>query len=138
MINKIATFEDLMSEVNQYMVKPENIDLITRAYELANKMHAGQLRKSGEPYVTHVIQVGYILATLRSGPKTIAAGLLHDVIEDCQISDDEVKSMFGEEVLNLVESVTKIGNIEFKMKKNTKLRIIVRFLLRWLKMFVSS
>lgn len=117
MINKIATFDDVMDEVHQYMVKPENIDLIMRAYNLANQMHEGQLRKSGEPYVTHVIQVGYILATLRTGPQTIAAGLLHDVIEDCQISDDEVKAMFGEEVLNLVESVTKIGNIEFKDEK---------------------
>ena len=117
MENKKATFDDIMNEVKKYMVKPENIDLITRAYEFANKMHEGQFRKSGEPYVIHVIQVGYILATLRCGPQTIAAGLLHDVIEDCETSDEEVKAMFGEDVLNLVESVTKIGNIEFRDEK---------------------
>ena len=117
MVNKQATFDDIMLEIKKYMVKPESIDLIERAYRLADEMHKGQFRKSGEPYVTHVIQVGYILATLRVGPKTIAAGLLHDVIEDCDICDEDVKQMFGEEVLNLVESVTKIGNIKFKDDK---------------------
>ena len=84
---------------------------------MADEMHKGQFRKSGEPDA-HVIQVGYILATLRVGPKTIAAGSLHEcVIEDCDICDEDVKQMFGEEVLNLVESVTKIGNIKFKDDK---------------------
>ena len=73
MVNKQATFDDIMLEIKKYMVKPESIDLIERAYRLADEMHKGQFRKSGEPYVTHVIQVGYILATLRVGPKTIAA-----------------------------------------------------------------
>ena len=56
----------------------KNIDLITRAYLFAEKNHDGQYRKSGEPYIIHAIQVGYILSSLRTGPKTIAAGLLHD------------------------------------------------------------
>ena len=76
MENKKATFDDIMNEVKKYMVKPENIDLITRAYEFASKTAVKvSLEKSGEPYVIHVIQVGYILATLRCGPQTIAAEL---------------------------------------------------------------
>lgn len=111
------TFDDVLEEVNKYIKKSENIELITKAYEFASKHHEGQFRKSGEPYVIHVINVAYILATLRTGPKTIAAGLLHDVIEDCDVTSEDVIELFGEEVCNLVESVTKIGNIEFNDEK---------------------
>ena len=81
----VVTFDEMMQEVRQYIKKEENIDLITRAYLCAEKNHAGQYRKSGEPYIIHAIQVGYILAMLRTGPKTIAAGLLHDVVEDLSL-----------------------------------------------------
>lgn len=114
---KVATFDDLLVEVKSYIHKEENIDLITRAYLCAEKNHSGQFRRSGEPYIIHAIQVGYILSQLRTGPKTIAAGLLHDVIEDCEIGKDEVIEMFGEEVYRLVEAVTKIGNLKFKDAK---------------------
>ncbi|MEG0290825.1 MAG: HD domain-containing protein, partial [Erysipelotrichaceae bacterium] len=108
----IATFEELLDEVKQYIHKEENIDLITRAYLCAEKNHQGQFRRSGEPYTIHVLQVGYILAQLRTGPKTIAAGLLHDTIEDCDIGKDDIIEMFGDEVYQLVEAVTKIGNLK--------------------------
>ena len=114
---KVATFDDLLVEVKSYIHKEENIDLITRAYLCAEKNHSGQFRRSGEPYIVHAIQVGYILAQLRTGPRTIAAGLLHDVIEDCEIGKDEVIEMFDEEVYRLVEAVTKIGNLKFKDAK---------------------
>ena len=68
-------FEDIMLEAKKYIHKQENLDLITRAYEYANEKHKHQFRKSGEPYVIHVLNVGYILAKLRGGPQTIAAGL---------------------------------------------------------------
>lgn len=113
----VATFDELLEEVKLYIRKEENIDLITRAYLCAEKNHAGQYRRSGEPYIIHAIQVGFILAQLRTGPKTIAAGLLHDVIEDCDIGKDDVVEMFGEEVYDLVEAVTKIGNLKFKDEK---------------------
>ncbi|MEG0841256.1 MAG: bifunctional (p)ppGpp synthetase/guanosine-3',5'-bis(diphosphate) 3'-pyrophosphohydrolase [Erysipelotrichaceae bacterium] len=113
----IATFEELLDEVKQYIHKEENIDLITRAYLCAEKNHQGQFRRSGEPYTIHVLQVGYILAQLRTGPKTIAAGLLHDTIEDCDIGKDDIIEMFGDEVYQLVEAVTKIGNLKFKDEK---------------------
>ena len=111
------TFDDIMTEVKKYMVREENLQLITKAYEYANEKHKNQFRKSGEPYVVHVLNVGYILATLRSQPQTIAAGLLHDVIEDCDVDVEEFKQLFGEEILTLVEGVTKIGNIKFKDEK---------------------
>ena len=114
-VNK--NFDDIMDEVKKYMVKPENLDLIKKAYEYANEKHAGQFRKSGEPYVTHVLNVGYILAALRSSPQTIAAGLLHDTIEDCDVDEEEFKKLFGDEIFLLVQGVTKIGNLKFKDEK---------------------
>ena len=114
---KVVTFDEMMQEVKKYIKKDENIDLITRAYLFAEKNHDGQYRKSGEPYIIHAIQVGYILSSLRTGPKTIAAGLLHDVVEDCDVCLEDVKEKFGDEVASLVESVTKIGALKFKDEK---------------------
>lgn len=111
------TFDDVLKEVKLYLHKEENIDLITRAYLCAKKQHEGQFRKSGEPYLVHLTSVAYILAQLRTGPTTIAAGLLHDVIEDCELTRDEMKAMFGEEVTMLVEAVTKISNLKFRDEK---------------------
>lgn len=113
----VATFDEMMLEVKNYIRRDENIDLITRAYLCAEKNHEGQFRKSGEPYLVHALQVGFILAQMRTGPKTIAAGLLHDVIEDCEMSPEEMKEVFGEEVYTLVEAVTKIGNLKFNDEK---------------------
>lgn len=110
-------FNDIMFEAKKYIHNEENLDLITRAYEYASEKHKDQFRKSGEPYVIHVLNVGYILATLHGGPQTIAAGILHDTIEDCEVDIDEFKELFGEEVYLLVDGVTKIGNIKFKDEK---------------------
>ena len=115
--SQVVTFDEMMSEVKKYINKEENIDLITRAYLCAEKNHTGQYRKSGEPYIIHAIQVGYILSLLRTGPRTIAAGLLHDVVEDCDVTLEEITEMFGNEVASLVDSVTKIGNLKFKDEK---------------------
>ena len=115
--SQVVTFDEMMSEVKKYIKKEENIDLITRAYLCAEKNHTGQYRKSGEPYIIHAIPVGYILSLLRTGPRTIAAGLLHDVVEDCDVTLEEITEMFGNEVASLVDSVTKIGNLKFKDEK---------------------
>lgn len=112
-----VSFEEVMEEVKKYIKKDENIDLITRAYLCAKEHHEGQFRKSGEPYLIHLIQVAYILAQLRTGPSTIAAGFLHDVIEDCDVSAEQMTQMFGEEVTMLVEAVTKISNLKFQDEK---------------------
>ncbi|MEG2685201.1 MAG: HD domain-containing protein, partial [Erysipelotrichaceae bacterium] len=112
-----VTHEMLFKEVKKYMKKNENIEFLEKAYHYAAAAHEGQLRRSGEPYMIHAVQVGYILAQMRTGPKTIAAGLLHDVIEDCTCTSADIINEFGEEVYNLVESVTKIGNLEFSDEK---------------------
>ncbi len=115
-INKIS-FEDVLNEVHEYIRSPESLALITKAYEFANEKHSGQYRKSGEPYIIHILHVGYILANLRVSPVTIAAGLLHDTIEDCDVTKEQLSEEFSEEIATLVESVTKIGNIEFVDEK---------------------
>ena len=112
---KQVTFEECMENVQTYIKRPENIELIQKAYDFAYEHHKGQFRKSGEPYVIHVIQVANTLALMHCGPKTIAAGLLHDTVEDCQgVTTDTITELFGQEIATLVDAVTKIGAIKFK------------------------
>ena len=112
---KQVTFEECMENVQTYIKRPENIELIQKAYDFAYEQHKGQFRKSGEPYVIHVIQVANTLALMHCGPKTIAAGLLHDTVEDCQgVTTDTITELFGQEIATLVDAVTKIGAIKFK------------------------
>lgn len=107
------TFDDILEEVKKYITNEKDILEIKEAYDFAHAMHEGQYRKSGEPYIVHIIHVGYILATLRVGPQTVVAGLLHDVIEDTDITEEEFIKKFGEDIFSIVDGVTKIGNIEF-------------------------
>ena len=112
---KQVTFEECMENVKTYIKRPENIELIQKAYDFAYEHHKGQFRKSGEPYVIHVIQVANTLAEMHCGPKTIAAGLLHDTVEDCEgVTTETITELFGEEIAILVDAVTKIGAIKFK------------------------
>lgn len=112
---KQVTFEECMENVQTYIKRPENIELIQKAYDFAYEHHKGQFRKSGEPYLIHVIQVANTLALMHCGPKTIAAGLLHDTVEDCQgVTTDTITELFGQEIATLVDAVTKIGAIKFK------------------------
>lgn len=112
---KQVTFEECMENVQTYIKRPENIELIQKAYDFAYEHHKGQFRKSGEPYVIHVIQVANTLALMHCGPKTIAAGLLHDTVEDCQgVTTDTITELFGQEIATLVDAVTKIGAIKFQ------------------------
>lgn len=98
--------------------------LITSAYEFADKAHSGQTRYSGEPYMTHIAEVGYKLAEMGMGPRTVAAGLLHDAIEDTPATAQDIKDKFGEEVLFLVEGVTKLSSVRYygKDRHNESLR----------------
>ncbi len=118
MRSELATCKaDLMNEVSLYIKNEDSIALIDKAYNFAYEQHDGQFRKSGEPYFVHVLNVAYILAELRVGPSTIAAGLLHDTIEDCDVTSEQMTAMFSAEITMLVEAVTKIGNLEFKDEK---------------------
>ena len=91
-----VTFDDVLESCSTYITKKESIDLIQKAYDFIMVKHEGQKRKSGEPYTIHLIWVAYILTTLQTGPTTIAAGLLHDVREDCDVSHDEMGQRLGE------------------------------------------
>ncbi|MDB5098854.1 MAG: SpoT [Cyanobacteria bacterium RYN_339] len=95
----------------------EEVALVEKAYLVAEKMHDGQTRKSGEPYIMHPTEVAMILAGLEADGATVAAGLLHDVLEDCHIGADELQAQFGPEVTRLVEGVTKLGKISFSSKE---------------------
>ncbi len=117
---KSVTMDQCMENIRTYIKKPENLALIEKAWKLAEKAHAGQYRKSGEPYVIHVIQVANILAGLHCSPKVIAAGLLHDTMEDVDwVTYDLLEKEFSKEIADLVEAVTKVGKInrEFKDEK---------------------
>ncbi len=94
-----------------------DVDLINRAYSIAEEMHNGQLRKSGEPYIIHPVEVARILAELGMDDETIVAGLLHDVIEDTSYTKEQLSAEFGDEVLLLVDGVTKLGSIVFENKE---------------------
>ncbi len=91
-----------------------DVDLVRKAYELAVECHAGQVRASGEDFVTHTVEVATILAGLRLDTATIVAGLVHDVVEDTALTLPELEERFGVEVANLVDGVTKIGKVRFR------------------------
>ena len=114
---KILSITEVLEQAKLYITEKDSLDMIKRAFDYADGHHQGQMRKSGEPYINHLLNVAYILTTLRVGPSTICAGLLHDVIEDCDVSFDELAKEFDEEIATIVESVTKIGNIQFKDEK---------------------
>ncbi|MBQ3107061.1 MAG: bifunctional (p)ppGpp synthetase/guanosine-3',5'-bis(diphosphate) 3'-pyrophosphohydrolase, partial [Firmicutes bacterium] len=95
-----------------------DIDLLERAYRKAEELHEGQLRKSGEEYVIHPIEVTKILAELGMDEKTLVAGLLHDAVEDTPYTYDDVKREFGEEVALLVDGVTKLNKLVFERKED--------------------
>ncbi len=94
-----------------------DIELIGRAYDLAGKMHQGQLRKSGEPYLIHPVEVAKILAELGMDDHAIVAGLLHDVVEDTDYTTEQLQEDFGDEIELLVDGVTKLGSVKYESKE---------------------
>lgn len=110
-----VSFEECMEHVKKYIKRPESLELIQRAYEFAKLHHEGQFRKSGQPYIIHCIQVADTLTTMHCGPSAIAAGLLHDTVEDCdEVTTETISKEFGDEIAMLVDAVTKIGKIKFQ------------------------
>lgn len=108
------TFDDFIKVVKKY--NPEEVEIVTRAYEKAYKAHKGQTRASGEEYIIHPLNVAYMLALIHADRETLCAALLHDTLEDTTLSKEEIYDDFGEEVLKLVEGVTKI-NVENEEEK---------------------
>jgi GTP pyrophosphokinase len=109
-------YQKLLATIRQYHPS-DNLDLVERAYHVAYEAHKEQKRKSGEPYIIHPLCVAIILAELELDKETIAAGLLHDVLEDTAISYEELKEQFGEEVVLLVDGVTKLTNLTWAHDK---------------------
>ncbi len=110
---KDMTIQDVLDVVATYM-NEENVQFIERAYIAARDAHEGQFRKSGEPYIIHPIQVAGILAHLQMDPATVAAGFLHDVVEDTPVSREDLVEQFSEEVAELVDGVTKLDKLKFR------------------------
>ncbi len=108
----LHTFEQLEEKYKEYISNEADLIKIREAYDFIIEKHKGQVRKSGEPYYHHLIEVAYILASLRAGPITIEAGLLHDVVEDTDVKIQEIEKKWGEEVAKLVDSLTKIQRLK--------------------------
>ncbi|UCD18035.1 MAG: bifunctional (p)ppGpp synthetase/guanosine-3',5'-bis(diphosphate) 3'-pyrophosphohydrolase [Candidatus Zixiibacteriota bacterium] len=106
-----------------------NILQIRKAHEFSVAAHAGQIRESGEPFVVHCLNVALILAELHLDSTTIAAGLLHDVVEDTNIKLEKVREEFGEEIAELVDGVTKLGMVEFKSAEEQQVEYFRKMLL---------
>jgi len=111
------TIEDINQKASKYL-NQKDIAFINRAYEYAKEAHKEQFRKSGEPYIIHPIQVAGILVDLKMDTETIAGGFLHDVVEDTDISLDDIEKEFNHEVAMLVDGVTKLGKIKYKSKQD--------------------
>lgn len=117
MMNEL-TLKDLLVKMNDY--SKEDIDKVKKAYHFADKYHEGQYRQSGEPYITHPLNVCYTLAEMHADSDTLCAGLLHDVLEDTDATYEEIKNEFNEDVAKLVDGVTKISKLNFSSKTEMK------------------
>ena len=106
----------VLDKARQYL-NEEDVEFLQRAYEFAEKAHSDQYRKSGEPYILHPIAVAEILIDLELDPYTIAAAFLHDVVEDTDVTIEEIKEAFDEQVALLVDGVTKLKKIKYKSKE---------------------
>ena len=113
-----VTFEELIKCISSY--NEEEVEKVTRAYNFASKLHEGQYRQSGEPYISHPLAVTKILAEMKADADTLCAGLLHDVVEDTDVTVGEIKEIFNKDIATLVDGVTKISKMNFSTKKEMK------------------
>ena len=111
-LNLHHTFEDVRNVFIHYIKNEDDRNNIKKAYDFVVEKHKTQFRKSGEPYVQHLIETAYTVAKLQGGPSTIIAGFLHDVVEDTDVTIEEVEALFGSDVSHLVEAVTKIQRMQ--------------------------
>ena len=116
-------YNDLIDLASSYIDNKEDIKLIKKAYEYAREKHFGVKRMTGEPYIDHPLNVAYILAEINADAATICAGLLHDVLEDTEVTKEEMTKKFNEEIANLVDGVTKINKLNFDGTLNSSTMI---------------
>ncbi|MEH7379822.1 bifunctional (p)ppGpp synthetase/guanosine-3',5'-bis(diphosphate) 3'-pyrophosphohydrolase [Bacillus sp. JJ1533] len=113
---QVLTPEQVIEKAKKYL-NDNDIEFVNRAYKFAEEAHKEQFRKSGEPYIIHPVQVAGILVDLEMDPSTIAGGFLHDVVEDTNITLQEISDVFTPEVAMLVDGVTKLGKIKYKSQE---------------------
>lgn len=122
----------MLDDLIQYILKfnPDaDVEKISKAFNLAYDAHQGQLRKSGEPYIIHPVAVAKILAELNMDTDTICSGLLHDVIEDTKYTHEDLKNIFGDNIADIVEGVTKIKNLNYKKQDEAQAENIRKMVL---------
>ena len=124
----VKTFEQLVEKIRA-SEKPYDLEKITQAYKVAEKAHEGQLRTSGDPYITHPLAVASILLDYCMDTDTICAALLHDTVEDTDVTLDELRKKFGEDVALMVDGVTKIGLVPLVSKEEQQAENIRKILM---------
>ncbi len=112
------TFDDLLKKVKKYITDTHELEIIRKAYDLAYTKHEGQYRKTGEAYIIHPLNVSVILTEIYADYETISAGLLHDVLEDCDCTADEMEKEVGVNITKLVQGVTKLSKIHFSTEND--------------------
>jgi len=122
---RISDIIDKISENNP----DADLDIIDRAYIYSARVHDGQVRLSGEPYLSHPLEVASILTDMNLDVVSVAAGLLHDVIEDTSATEEDIKKMFGQDVLNIVSGVTKLSKLPFRSSQARQAESIRKMIL---------
>ena len=110
------TINDLLKNLSEY--NPDAISDVKKAYDYASYLHNGQVRQSGEPYISHPLNVAYILSEMHADSDTVCAGLLHDTLEDTNIKKEDIAHDFNQNVANLVDGVTKLAKMNFSSKQD--------------------
>lgn len=115
----VTKFRDLLQNMRENRPS-DDLEIVRKAYDFSQKHHAGQTRASGEPYLVHPLEVALVLAEMKMDPVAVAAGLLHDSVEDTSVTIVDIRKEFGEQVAHIVEGVTKISKIDFATKEEAQ------------------
>ncbi len=110
------TLKNLLDVLKEY--NPDEVEIIKKAYNYADELHKGQMRQSGDPYISHPLNVAYILAEMHADKDTICAGILHDTLEDTYITKEDISHDFNQNIANLVDGVTKLSKMNFSSKQD--------------------
>ena len=110
------TLKNLLDVLKEY--NPDEVEIIKKAYNYADELHKGQMRQNGDPYISHPLNVAYILAEMHADKDTICAGILHDTLEDTYITKEDISHDFNQNIANLVDGVTKLSKMNFSSKQD--------------------
>ncbi len=124
----VTKFRDLLKKVRANRPN-DDLEIVRKAYDFSLQHHSGQTRASGEPYLVHPLEVAYILADMKLDTTAIAAGLLHDSVEDTTVTIEEIKEKFGDQVAHIVEGVTKISKIDFASREEAQAENVRKMML---------